>query len=182
MTIPCTESDTYFDQLFATHRHRVYGFCLRMTRNPQDAEDLTQQVFLRLHLHLPRIQDHGSLPVWLKQVAYTTFIGHLRRIRSRKPHDSLEAMLEDNPAALPAERLATRHDAIFQISLKQALAKLGPKQRASFILKYCYGYEHQEIARMLKCVPGTSKSQCFKACRTVSALLGYKPTRQATSL
>lgn len=166
------KSDTPdFERFFLLHRRFVYGFCFRMTRNIQEAEDLTQEVFFKLYLNLSTLREHEtSLRAWLGRVAFRDALKHLAR---RKRFSSLEEILQQHPGGLPRKTISVCDKVISLITLERALKELSEKRSKYFVLKYLYGFEHQEIAQLMDCVPGTSKSECSKACAAVLPLLGH---------
>lgn len=150
-----------FDELYTKHYRRVYSLCLRMTGNTAEAEDLTQEVFLQLHRKLKSFRGDAAFTTWLHRLTVNHVLMHFRkrRVRSEIGTDDGEMPDQvdpesDNPQAMPI---------IDQISLTTAIGKLPPGYRKVFVLHDVEGYEHEEIARILSCSSGTSKSQLHKA-------------------
>jgi RNA polymerase sigma-70 factor (ECF subfamily) len=150
-----------FEELYERHSRRVYSLCLRMTQNPTEAEDLAQDVFVQLYRKAGSFRGESQFTTWLHRLTVNQVLMHFRRRGVRLEHTS-----EDGE--LPAQTVAGTEDArrmpvVDRIALDRALAQLPPGYRAVFVLHDVEGYEHEEIARILGCAAGTSKSQLHKA-------------------
>jgi RNA polymerase sigma-70 factor, ECF subfamily len=150
-----------FDDIYQKHYRRVYSICLRMTGNTAEAEDLTQDVFLQLHRKLQSFRGDAAFTTWLHRLTVNHVLMHFRkrRVRSEVTTDDGEMPEQidpesDNPLAAPH---------VDRIALDVAIAKLPPGYRKVFILHDVEGFEHEEIASILRCSSGTSKSQLHKA-------------------
>jgi RNA polymerase sigma-70 factor (ECF subfamily) len=150
-----------FEELFLLHRRLVYGLCLRMTQDAAEAEDITQEVFVLLFRKVGGFRGEASFTTWLHRLTVNQVLMRFRKNRSRR-----EEALEDEegqtrePARDAAPRPAQHID---RIALESAIAQLPPGYRAAFILHDVEGYDHEEVARILGCAVGTSKSQLHKA-------------------
>ncbi len=155
-----------FAALFHSHRSRVYSLCLRMTRNVAEAEDLTQEAFLQVFRKLPTFRGDSALSTWMYRVAVNTVLMYFRK-RGR-PQFSLD---EEQQSADQSK--SKKHDygaydmqlsgCVDRITLARAIKELPTGYRTIFLLHEVQGYEHREIARLLKCSVGNSKSQLHKA-------------------
>jgi RNA polymerase sigma-70 factor (ECF subfamily) len=151
-----------FSTLFQTHKGRVYAVCLRMTNNTADADDLTQEAFIQAFRKLATFRGESALSTWLHRVAVNTALMHFRR--QSTPHASL-----DQPAgAETSKRELGQHDnrlscSLDRIALARALEALPAGYRTIFELHEIGGYGHREIAKLLRCSVGNSKSQLHKA-------------------
>jgi len=153
-----------FDELFQFHRTRVYSICLSMTRDPFEAEDMTQEAFLQVFRNLGSFRGDAAFSTWLYRVAVNTVL--MKRRRKSPAMVSL-----DEPASLDApapRRDLGRRDlnlsgAIDRISLDRAMGALPAGCRKIFGLHEVDGYQHCEIAELLHCSVGNSKSQLHKA-------------------
>ena len=150
-----------FDDLYRKHYRRVYSICLRMTGNVAEAEDLTQEVFLQLHRKLQSFRGDAAFTTWLHRLTVNHVLMHFRTRRVRSEVGTEDGEMpdqvdpdSDNPRAMPI---------VDQIALDTAIGKLPPGYRKVFVLHDVEGYEHEEIARILHCSSGTSKSQLHKA-------------------
>lgn len=150
-----------FDEIYKKHYRRVYSICLRMTGNVAEAEDLTQEVFLQLHRKLKSFRGESAFTTWLHRLTVNHVLMHFRKRRVRSEIGTEDGEMPDqvdpetdNPRQMPI---------VDQIALDVAIAKLPPGYRKVFVLHDVEGYEHEEIAGILRCSSGTSKSQLHKA-------------------
>jgi RNA polymerase sigma-70 factor (ECF subfamily) len=162
-----------FEQLYKKHCKYVYGLCLRMIKNPTEAEDLTQQAFLQLFRKLGTFRGESGLGTWLHKVTVNVVLMHIRR---KKPTEILVESLEsaNDQDEAPRERGAEDkllRGAADRISLLRALRKLPRGYKKLFLLHDVAGYEHHEIAEMLGCSLGCSKSQLHRARRRLRQAL-----------
>ncbi|HEY6768827.1 MAG TPA: sigma-70 family RNA polymerase sigma factor [Candidatus Sulfotelmatobacter sp.] len=154
-----------FATLFQTHKKRVYSVCLLMTKDVAEAEDLTQEAFLQVFRSVGSFRGDSAFSTWLYRVAVNTVLMKLRR-RKSPPAISL-----DEPVS--AESPSLRRDfgqadprlsgAIDRIALRRAIEDLPEGCRKIFALHEVEGYQHHEIAELLNCSIGNSKSQLHKA-------------------
>src|SRR5512136_73282 len=148
-----------FEALYETFKGPVFGLVYRYAQNRAVAEDLLQDVFLKIFNNMRHVRDAATFPGWVFRIAVNTAYSHLRqkRVQNEKlvPLGDVEGRLEE-PGAEPVERDLQR-------PLEEAIEALAPRLRSVFVLHDVQGYKHEEIARMLGCAVGTSKSQLFKA-------------------
>ena len=150
-----------FEELFRKHRRLVYGLCLRMTQDVAEAEDVTQEVFVLLFRKIGGFRGEANFTTWLHRLTVNQVLMRFRKNKSRR-EDSLEdENVQPHESVRPASPKASQM--IDRITLESAIAKLPPGYRAAFILHDIEGYEHEEVARILGCAVGTSKSQLHKA-------------------
>jgi RNA polymerase sigma-70 factor (ECF subfamily) len=150
-----------FEQLYRKHYRRVYSICLRMTGNVAEAEDLTQEVFIQLHRKLGSFRGEAAFTTWLHRLTVNQVLMHFRKrsVRSELTTDDGEVPDSVDPDTVNPEAMPI----VDRISLECAIAKLPPGYRTVFVLHDVEGYEHEEIAKLLGCSAGTSKSQLHKA-------------------
>jgi RNA polymerase sigma-70 factor, ECF subfamily len=152
-----------FRTLFQLYNRRVYSLCLRMTRSVVEAEDLTQDALLLFFRKLPTFRGESTLATWLHRMVVNVVLMNLRKKRLQQvPLDEAEGG-EDAPKrqyGTPDRRLA---NCAVRITLERAIASLPSGYRSVFVLHDIHGYEHAEIAEMIGCSPGNSKSQLHKA-------------------
>jgi RNA polymerase sigma-70 factor, ECF subfamily len=162
-----------FGALYEMHKNKIYSLCLRMTCNKAEAEDLMQDAFLQVLRKLSSFRGDSSLSTWIYRVAINTVLMHFRK---RIPHQcSLDEPMSDRGDTWKRE--FGRSDArlsktVERVALKRALQELPPGYRTIFELHEVSGYEHREIARLLNCSVGNSKSQLHKAKQRMRELLG----------
>jgi RNA polymerase sigma-70 factor, ECF subfamily len=153
-----------FAALFETHRRRVYSLCLRMTGDPAEAEDLSQEAFLQLFRKIGTFRGESAFSTWLHRLVVNVVLMHLRRRGIQQvPLDDSNSSQEE-----PVKREYGDDDkrlmgSIDRISLDNAIAELPPGYRAVFVLHDVEGYEHNEIAQIMNYSIGNSKSQLHKA-------------------
>ena len=154
-----------FAALFQTHKKRVYSVCLLMTKDVAEAEDLTQEAFLQVFRCVGSFRGDSAFSTWLYRVAVNTVLMKLRR-RKAPPLVSLDEPVSAESPSL--KRDVGRADlrlsgAIDRIALRRAMRELPEGCRQIFALHEVEGYQHHEIAKMLDCSVGNSKSQLHKA-------------------
>lgn len=152
---------TAFEELYRRHFRRVYSLCLRMTANPEEAEDLTQETFIQLHKKIGSFRGDSAFTTWLHRMTVNQVLMHFRRRKSRPEFLTEEG---ETPAQIvQGTENHNRMPIVDKIVLENAITKLPPGYRAVFVLHDVEGHEHGEIARMLGISEGTSKSQLHKA-------------------
>jgi RNA polymerase sigma-70 factor (ECF subfamily) len=168
---------TAFEYLYKAHCKNVYGICLRMVKNPAEAEDLTQQAFLQLFRKIGTFRGESGFGTWLHRVTVNQVLMYLRR---RKPTESLVEELESSSAEGESPREFGRQDpsvvgTIDRMILARAISELPAGYKKFFLLHDVFGYEHQEIAERLGCSLGCSKSQLHRARKRLRQLLRGEP-------
>jgi len=153
-----------FAALFEMHKRRVYSLCLRMTGNTAEAEDLTQEAFLQLFRKISTFRGESAFSTWLHRLAVNVVLMHLRK----KGLQQISLDEVDSSQDEPVKRDYGDNDrrlmgSVDRISLSQAIADLPPGYRTVFVLHDIEGYEHNEIAEIMNCSVGNSKSQLHKA-------------------
>lgn len=153
-----------FAALFEAHRRRVYSLCLRMLGNPTEAEDLTQEAFLQLFRKISTFRGESAFSTWLHRLSVNVVLMHLRK----KGLNQISLDETENSQGEPIKRDYGDDDrrlvgSIDRIGLNRAIAELPPGYRTVFILHDVEGYEHNEIAEIMNCSIGNSKSQLHKA-------------------
>lgn len=155
-----------FKRLYELHSRRVYSLCFRLAGNPADAEDLTQEAFLQLFRKIHTFRGESRFSTWLHRLTLNVVL--MRRRRKRHPEVSLDETAEagdsdSRPLIDPGAPDLRLTGAIDRVNLEKALQELPEGYREMFILHDVEGYEHNEIADLLGCSVGNSKSQLFKA-------------------
>jgi RNA polymerase sigma-70 factor (ECF subfamily) len=166
-----------FEGLYCLHKRRVYSLCLRMTGNTAEAEDLTQEAFLQLYRKIATFRGESAFSTWLHRLAVNVVLMHLRK--KGLPEVSLQETLEPTEEDGPKKDIGA-HDQVLagsidRVNLDRAIETLPPGYRIIFVLHDIEGYEHNEIAEMMGCSIGNSKSQLHKARMKLRDLL--KTTR-----
>jgi RNA polymerase sigma-70 factor (ECF subfamily) len=158
-----------FEELYERHHRRVYALCLRMTQNVSEAEDLTQEAFIQLFRKIGSFRGDSAFTTWLHRLTVNQVLMHFRKRRVRLERTTQEGETPvqvvqgtENPNTMPV---------VSRIALDKAIAQLPVGYRTVFVLHDVEGHEHEEIARMLGCAVGTSKSQLHKARMKLRRLL-----------
>jgi RNA polymerase sigma-70 factor (ECF subfamily) len=154
-----------FATLFQQHKSRVYSVCLLMTKDVAEAEDLTQEAFLQVFRTVGSFRGESAFSTWLYRVAVNTVLMRLRR-RKSPPTISMDEPV--NPESPSLRRDFGGDDleltgVVDRIALRRALDELPEGCRTIFSLHEVQGYQHHEIAELLDCSIGNSKSQLHKA-------------------
>jgi RNA polymerase sigma-70 factor, ECF subfamily len=153
-----------FEVLYSLHKRRVYSLCLRMVANTAEAEDLAQEAFLQLFRKIGTFRGESAFSTWLHRLSVNVVLMHLRK-------KSLQVVPLDDTA--DGEEDTQKRDygaddlqlsgSIDRLQLQRAVDRLPPGYRTIFVLHDVEGFEHNEIAGMVGCSIGNSKSQLHKA-------------------
>src|ERR1700745_552573 len=148
------------------HSRRVYALCLRMVNNPADAEDLMQEAFLKLFRKIGTFRGETAFSTWLHRRTVNVVLMRLRK--KSLPVASLEETTEpDEETGGPRKDIGAPDlklsGAVDGGNLERAIGQLPPGYRTVFVLHDVQGYEHNEIADIMDCSGGNSKSQLHKA-------------------
>ncbi|MBI1941364.1 MAG: sigma-70 family RNA polymerase sigma factor [Acidobacteria bacterium] len=153
-----------FAALFDAHKRRVYSLCLRMTGDTAEAEDLSQEAFLQLFRKISTFRGESAFTTWLHRLVVNVVLMHLRKKGLQKVSlDEVDTSQEEPVKRDYGEDDRRLMGSIDRISLGRAIAALPPGYRAIFVLHDVEGFEHNEIAQIMNCSIGNSKSQLHKA-------------------
>jgi RNA polymerase sigma-70 factor, ECF subfamily len=157
-----------FERLYREHVGRVYGLCLRMTRDPAIAEDCTQETFINAWKALGRFETRSSLATWLHRIAVNVALGRRRKasvvMESVSTDDEDEAIESDWTLETPLE----------VNEIEAAIERLPEGARDVLVLHAIYGYSHLEAAEMLGVAEGTCKAQLHRARNLLRDKLGVE--------
>ena len=156
-----------FDLIVERHRRSVYLLCYRFVGNHEDASDLSQDVFVRAYKGLQRFRGQSSLGTWIYRIGVNVC---LNRVSAKKPiTEPIDARPHlDERAADPAQELL-RGERASQV--REAIAQLPRKQRATVILRVYHELSHEEIAGILGSSVGAVKANFFHALGNLKRLL-----------
>jgi RNA polymerase sigma-70 factor (ECF subfamily) len=171
-----------FEFLYRLHSRRVYALCLRMVNNPADAEDLTQEAFLQLFRKISSFRGESAFSTWLHRMTVNVVLMRLRK--KTLPVASLDETTEpDEDTGGPRKDIGAPDirlsGAVDRVNLERSVEKLPPGYRTVFMLHDVQGYEHNEIADIMGCSVGNSKSQLHKARTRLRELLQEDVREQA---
>jgi RNA polymerase sigma-70 factor, ECF subfamily len=178
-----------WEEIVRLHNRRIYNLCYRFTNSPDDAQDLTQEVFIRVYRTLRSYDvERGAFTTWLTTLTRNLLVDHFRRSRQERITDSMDAGIrdeDDSPslgsqipdrAPAPDDRLASKET---QQMVRAALARLSPDLREAVILRDLQDMDYKEIAQVLRVPEGTVKSRINRG-RTELARLLSRNKRQAS--
>jgi len=172
-----------WQQLVVTQHRRIYAICYRFTGSSSDAEDLTQEVFLKLYRNLPSFDmQKGSFQTWITTLARNLLVDHFRRTRLERATDSLDANFsnnDDSNGQTMGDRLADprpsqeAHASGLELKAKiqQALAQLSPELREAVVFRDLEDMDYKEIAQVLRIPEGTVKSRISRGRGELARLL-----------
>jgi RNA polymerase sigma-70 factor (ECF subfamily) len=171
-----------FEFLYDLHSRRVYALCLRMVGNPSDAEDLMQEAFLQLFRKIGTFRGESAFSTWLHRMTVNVVLMRLRK--KALPVASLEETTEpDEETGGPRKDIGAPDlrlsGAVDRVNLERSIERLPPGYRTVFVLHDVQGYEHNEIAGIMGCSVGNSKSQLHKARTKLRDLLQEEVREQA---
>jgi RNA polymerase sigma-70 factor, ECF subfamily len=173
-------------ELVRSHHRRVYGMCYRFTGSTHDAEDLTQEVFLKLYGNLRSFNsEKGNFTTWMTTLTRNLLVDHFRRSRMERSTDSLDAGWDAaeetrsgarSGAELLQDARRSPHDHTVARELERmvqaALAKVSPELREAVILRDLEDMDYKEIALVLRVPEGTVKSRISRGRAELARLLG----------
>jgi RNA polymerase sigma-70 factor, ECF subfamily len=170
-----------FEALYDLHKRRVYSLCLRMTANTAEAEDLTQEAFLQLFRKIGTFRGESAFSTWLHRMAVNVVLMRLRKkgLAVVPIEDTIETEEETPKKELGGADPALA-GSLDRLQLERAIEALPPGYRSIFVLHDVEGYEHNEIAEMVGCSIGNSKSQLHKARMKLRELLKTSRAAKAT--
>jgi RNA polymerase sigma-70 factor (ECF subfamily) len=145
--------------LYQHFRSPFLGLAYRYTYNTTVSEDLLQDIFVKIFSHVHELDSDGAFTGWAYKIAVNTCLSYLRH---KKAILSKETALEDVPG-ISYGKQDIQHENMLQHQLEGAMQDLSPKLKSVFILHDIQGFKHEEIAQIMGCSIGTSKSQLFKA-------------------
>lgn len=161
-----------FEVLYNLHKRRVYSLCLRMTTNTAEAEDLTQEAFLQLFRKIGTFRGESAFSTWLHRMAVNVVLMQLRKKGLQVvPLDDENEGEEETPKKDYGAQDNVLAGSLDRLQLKNAIDRLPPGYRSIFVLHDVEGFEHNEIAEMVGCSIGNSKSQLHKARMKLRELL-----------
>jgi RNA polymerase sigma-70 factor, ECF subfamily len=177
----CLDGDSgAWTELVKAHHRRVYALCFRFTGSAHDAEDLTQDVFLKVYGNLTAFDvARGSFQTWITTLTRNLLVDHFRRSKQQRATDSMDAGWEEPDDLTIAARLAasgpTQHDRAAQKEIarmvQEALTRISPELREAVILRDLQDMDYKEIAQTLRIPEGTVKSRISRGRAELARLL-----------
>lgn len=161
-----------FEEIYQRHHRRVYSICLRMLQNVYEAEDLTQDVFIQLYRKVGSFRGDSAFTTWLHRMTVNQVLMHFRKRNVKYEKTTEEGETPDQIVAGTGD--PDRMPIVDKIALENAIDQLPTGYKNVFVLHDVEGFEHEEVARILGCSVGTSKSQLHKARLKLRKLLKKK--------
>jgi RNA polymerase sigma-70 factor, ECF subfamily len=167
-------------ELVAAQQRRVYGLCYRFTGSSHDAEDLTQDVFIKVYANLRTFDAaKGSFPTWITSLTRNLLVDHFRRSRQQRATDSIDAGWDSGgempvvPPIADSRTTPLEHAAQGELErmVQSALAKVSPELREAVILRDLQDMDYKEIAEVLAIPQGTVKSRISRGRAELARLL-----------
>ncbi|MFA5890592.1 MAG: sigma-70 family RNA polymerase sigma factor [Actinomycetota bacterium] len=159
-----------FDEIVNRYERRVYAVALRMCANPDDARDVTQEVFCSALRSLKRFRQEARLSTWFHRVAVNASLDYLRKASKRPvaPIDAAEHLASDAAGPEELAGAATR-----AVEVQRALTQLSGEHRAVLVLHDLQGLDYAEVAAVLDIPVGTVKSRVHRARAEIAGRLGH---------
>ena len=177
----CMDGDSgAWAQLVREHHRRVYGLCYRFTGSPADAEDLTQDVFLKIYSNLASFDTtRGSLQVWITTMKRNLLVDNFRRTKNQRATGSLDDGWDQTEELKPIDRLVSRGPSPHEMAahkelekmVQAALAHVSVELREAVILRDLQDMDYKEIAQVLGIPEGTVKSRISRGRAELARLL-----------
>ena len=169
-----------FEEIYTRHHRRVYSICLRMLQNVSEAEDLTQDVFIQLYRKIGSFRGDSAFTTWLHRMTVNQVLMHFRKrtVKFEKTTEEGETPIQIVSGTSNPQRMRI----VDKIALDNAIEQLPNGYKNVFVLHDVEGFEHEEVARILGCSVGTSKSQLHKARLKLQKLLKKKANPRLVGL
>ncbi len=177
----CMDGDSgAWAELVRTHHRRVYGLCYRFTGSPADAEDLTQDVFLKIYSNLASFDtNRGSLQVWITTMTRNLLVDNFRRTKNQRATGSLDDGWDQTEELKPVDRLMSHAPSPHEMAARKELEKMvqaalshvSVELREAVILRDLQDMDYKEIAQVLGIPEGTVKSRISRGRAELARLL-----------
>jgi RNA polymerase sigma-70 factor, ECF subfamily len=167
-----------FDEIVRRHKNRIFSYVCRMTHDAPDAEDLTQEVFLRAYQSIQRFRADAAVDTWLYRIATNLVIDRFRRNKRALPLWEPLDEEDDTIGSLPDTSRENDPEATMQLDelqqqVRKAVSTLPPKLRGAVVLHDIEGLSYEEAAEALGCPVGTVKSRLFNGRNLLRRKLAY---------
>jgi RNA polymerase sigma-70 factor (ECF subfamily) len=169
-----------FEEIYRRHHRRVYSICLRMLQNTSEAEDLTQDVFIQLYRKIGSFRGDSAFTTWLHRMTVNQVLMHFRKrtVKYEKTTEEGETPVQIVSGTANPDKMRV----VDKIALDNAIEQLPTGYKNVFVLHDVEGFEHEEVAKILGCSVGTSKSQLHKARLKLQKLLRKKANPRLVGL
>ena len=170
-----------WEEIVQRYHRRIYNICYRFAGSGNDAEDLTQEVFIKMYRTLHSYDvDRGAFMTWVTTITRNLLVDHFRKSKQERMTDSLDTVSSDHEDAMPlSEQIPDRGPAQYSRvqsretgeTVHQALQKLSPELREAVILRDLQDMDYRDIATVLKVPEGTVKSRINRGRAELARLL-----------
>src|ERR1043166_8344 len=169
-----------FEEIYRRHHRRVFSICLRMLQNTSEAEDLTQDVFIQLYRKIGSFRGDSAFTTWLHRMTVNQVLMHFRKrtVKYEKTTEEGETPVQIVSGTANPDKMRV----VDKIALDNAIEQLPTGYKNVFVLHDVEGFEHEEVAKILGCSVGTSKSQLHKARLKLQKLLRKKANPRLVGL
>jgi len=168
-----TRADQSFRQLVETHQRSVYWLARDLTGNHHDAEDLSQEVFLKAYRGLSGFRGDARVDTWLRRIAVNTYLNRRRKKALRFMQLFGDADEPDaSPSAEPAPDVSA-DGSIVKAHIERAMQVLSDRERTAFILRHWHEMSVREVAAAMDVAEGTIKSLLFRAGKKLRSELAF---------
>jgi RNA polymerase sigma-70 factor (ECF subfamily) len=168
-----------FCLLTQAYERRIYSLAFHYCRDRQDAEDLSQEVWLKVYSALATFRNESTFYTWLRKITINCFLNHRRRLArsfpwpTRGASDVVDSDYPNQPGVGSATSLETTlQNQLIVERVMQALSRVTPRQRLIFLLKHQEGMTYEEISKELACSPGTVKKSISRTIAKLRHQLG----------
>jgi len=182
----CTGERGAFDQIVENNKKKVFYLAYDLTGSVQDAEDLSQEVFLKAYRALARFKGEATLSSWLYRITLNAFLDRSRKLSFRKEKEqqqieeaegTIASSIKDAPSAMLATPENYAESKQIQHHIDTALEQLTPKERAVFVMRHYKGMPGKQVGTLLNISEGTVKSLLFRAIKKLQKILSiYRAT------
>jgi RNA polymerase sigma-70 factor (ECF subfamily) len=178
-----------FQELVESYKKKVYYFALDMVRNPADAEDISQEVFLKVYRSFKTFKKNAKLNSWIYRISYNASIDHLRK-KSLTPEPvedrTLDSGIQDGgpwtDRAGPPDPARTAESVLLQAQIELALEKVSVQEKTVFLLRHCNDMMLKDIAEVMHLSLGSVKSYLFRCVQKLQKELAAKGIRPAVEV
>lgn len=183
----CEGDRTAFREIVEANRKKIFYFAYDLTGSQQDAEDLSQEVFLKAFRSLEKFRGQASLSSWFYRITLNTFLDQKRKLSflAEKKKQELDehnitaiSLDRGNPVGNPENYAESRQ---IQLHIEQALEKLSPRERSVFVMRHYHGMAVKEVAGILSISGGTVKSLLFRAIKKLQKELDFYQVERSAS-
>jgi RNA polymerase sigma-70 factor (ECF subfamily) len=168
-----------FRELVEKYKKPLYYYCFRLCRNHADAEDLSQEVFIKVYQRIEQFREEAKIQTWIYRIASNAFIDKKRRkVFLISETDRFDAESQSNTIEIHSQENDIKPDrqaesSLIQKHIDMAMQKLSEKEKTAFILKHYEGLAIKEIAAIFKTSDGTVKSHLFRAIQKLQSALSF---------